>query len=177
MLDVEKSLKILKDHFSTVTPEEFAANLKEFCPELIEEELAYLNSNGLIDSNLNRSINGKTSTIEVDTITEFVSHFLPDLLRGGKMVFRTSESAEIIKSRKAQAIWSRLWPKIEAKEAALEAVIDAVNNPNSEDFQTVLKVQFRKLFDQDEELLKSVSQVWLQDSVDSISMNRSYQES
>jgi hypothetical protein len=44
MLDVKKSLKILKDHFKTVTPEEFAANLKEFCPELIEEELAHLNS-------------------------------------------------------------------------------------------------------------------------------------
>jgi hypothetical protein len=47
MLDVKKSLKILKDHFATVTPEEFAANLKEFCPELIEEELAYFNSNGI----------------------------------------------------------------------------------------------------------------------------------
>jgi hypothetical protein len=46
MLDVKKSLKILKDHFATVTPEEFSANLKEFCPELIEEELAYLNSVG-----------------------------------------------------------------------------------------------------------------------------------
>lgn len=43
MLDVKKSLKILRDHFATITPEEFAANLKEFCPELIEEELTYHN--------------------------------------------------------------------------------------------------------------------------------------
>jgi hypothetical protein len=171
MLDVQKSLKILKDHFATVTPEEFAANLEEFCPELIEEELAYLNSNGVSDSNFHRSTDGSQATIEVDAITDFISHFFPDLLRfNGKLLFRPSESAEemfgTIAFRKSQAIWEQLWPRIEAKEAALEAVMDVANNPNSEDFQTVLRVQFRKLLGQDDDLLKSIYQIWLEDSID-----------
>ncbi len=169
MLDVKKSLEILKDHFATVTPEEFAANLEEFCPELIEEESAYLNSNGLMDLNISRSINKNISTIEVDAIIDFICIFLSDLLRGSKTDFRIDDSTEMMNFWKAQAIWSRLWPKIEVKEAAIEAVVDAANNPDNEDFQTVLKVQFRKLLDQDEELLKSVNQVWLTDSIDDIS--------
>jgi hypothetical protein len=169
MLDVKESLKILKDHFATVTPEEFTANLEKFCPELIAEELAYLNSNRLVDSTSHRSINGNDSIIEVDTIIDLVSIFLPDLLRGSKTDFRMSESAEIILFCKAQAMWSQIWPKIEAKEAALEAVLDAANNPGNADFRTVLTVQLRKLLDKDEKLLESVSQVWLKDSIDSIS--------
>ena len=38
MLDIAKVTEILKHHFATVTPEEFAANLEKFCPELFEEE-------------------------------------------------------------------------------------------------------------------------------------------
>ena len=35
MLDINKCHKILEHHFVTVTPEEFLANLEEFCPEFI----------------------------------------------------------------------------------------------------------------------------------------------
>jgi hypothetical protein len=38
MLDLAKATKILAHHFDTVTPEEFAKNLKEFCPELFEKD-------------------------------------------------------------------------------------------------------------------------------------------
>jgi hypothetical protein len=38
MLDIAKATKILEHHFATVTPDEFAKNLREFCPELFEKE-------------------------------------------------------------------------------------------------------------------------------------------
>jgi hypothetical protein len=38
MLDIAKATKILEHHFATVTPDEFAKNLREFCPELFENE-------------------------------------------------------------------------------------------------------------------------------------------
>jgi predicted transposase YdaD len=38
MIDIAKTTKILEDHFATATPDEFAKNLREFCPELFEGE-------------------------------------------------------------------------------------------------------------------------------------------
>jgi predicted transposase YdaD len=38
MVDIAKATEILEHHFATVTPEEFAKNLREFCPELYEDE-------------------------------------------------------------------------------------------------------------------------------------------
>jgi hypothetical protein len=38
MLDIAKATQILEHHFATVTPDEFAKNLREFCPELFEDE-------------------------------------------------------------------------------------------------------------------------------------------
>ena len=35
MLDIDKCQEILEHHFSTVTCEEFLANLEKFCPEFI----------------------------------------------------------------------------------------------------------------------------------------------
>lgn len=35
MLDINKCQEILEHHFTTVTSEEFLANLEEFCPEFI----------------------------------------------------------------------------------------------------------------------------------------------
>ncbi len=38
MLDITKAAEILEHHFATVTPDEFAKNLRKFCPELFEDE-------------------------------------------------------------------------------------------------------------------------------------------
>jgi hypothetical protein len=38
MLDIAKATAILEHHFATVTPNEFAKNIREFCPELFEGE-------------------------------------------------------------------------------------------------------------------------------------------
>jgi hypothetical protein len=54
-IDIAKVTELLEDHFATVTPEEFLANLEKFCPELFEEEEDRSNGNG----NEDRSIDGK----------------------------------------------------------------------------------------------------------------------
>ena len=38
MLDFEKASKIIEDHFTNLTDEEFIINLKEYCPRVFEEE-------------------------------------------------------------------------------------------------------------------------------------------
>jgi hypothetical protein len=47
MLDIAKATVILEHHFATVTPDEFAKNLREFCPELFEDE-----QEGILDTDL-----------------------------------------------------------------------------------------------------------------------------
>jgi hypothetical protein len=42
MLDVVETQKILEDYFANVTPEQFMADLKNYCPELLESESAEL---------------------------------------------------------------------------------------------------------------------------------------
>ncbi len=37
MLDFDKATKILTEHFANLTPDEFEANLKKYCPELSPE--------------------------------------------------------------------------------------------------------------------------------------------
>ena len=38
MLDVVEIQTILEDYFANVTPEQFVADLKSYCPELLEAE-------------------------------------------------------------------------------------------------------------------------------------------
>lgn len=42
MLDVVETQKILEEYFANVTPEQFMADLKNYCPELLESESAEL---------------------------------------------------------------------------------------------------------------------------------------
>jgi hypothetical protein len=42
MLDVVETQKILEDYFANVTPEQFVADLKIYCPELLESEATEL---------------------------------------------------------------------------------------------------------------------------------------
>jgi SOS response regulatory protein OraA/RecX len=38
MIDIAKATKLLETHFASVTPDEFTKNLREFCPELFEDQ-------------------------------------------------------------------------------------------------------------------------------------------
>jgi uncharacterized protein (DUF433 family) len=98
--------------------------------------------------------------MEIATLTAFLSPFLPALLRlGGQAVDKATESAAgkfgEAAFAKAQAIWGKLSPKVAAKEAA----IDVAKNP-SDRTKLVLEVQLKKLLEQDEELMKAITQIF-----------------
>jgi predicted transposase/invertase (TIGR01784 family) len=44
MLDIDKSKEILENYFANVTREQFAIDLENYCPELVEAESANLES-------------------------------------------------------------------------------------------------------------------------------------
>ncbi len=103
--------------------------------------------------------------MDVVNLTAFISPFLPFLMKlGGKAMEKATESASgrlgETAFKKAQAIWEKLSPKVEAKEAAREAAVDVANNPNDEDLQIVLRLQLKKLLDQDAELLKLIAEIF-----------------
>jgi hypothetical protein len=107
--------------------------------------------------------------MEIVTLTAFLSPFLPSLLNlGGKAVEKATESASgkfgEAAFAKAQTIWAKLSPKVEAKEAAKEAAIDVANSPEDEDMQAALRVQLKKLLEQDEELMKAIEQILAADA-------------
>jgi hypothetical protein len=112
--------------------------------------------------------------MEIVTLTAFLSPFLPSLLNlGGKAVIKATESASgkfgEAAFAKAQAIWAKLSPKVEAKEAAKEAAIDVANSPEDKDSQAALRVQLKKLLEQDEELMKAIEQILKEDAPDETS--------
>jgi hypothetical protein len=109
--------------------------------------------------------------VEIATLTAFISPFLPLLLKlGEKAAEKITENAVGKFGEgpwtKAQAVWEKLSPKVEAKEAAKEAVTDVANYPEDEDLQVVLKVQLKQMLEQDEDLAKAIAQILQEDAPD-----------
>jgi predicted negative regulator of RcsB-dependent stress response len=112
--------------------------------------------------------------MEIATLTAFISPFLPFLLKlGSKAIDKASESMGSKFGEaafgKAQAVWGKLSPQVEAKESLKEAATDVANNPEDEDLQVVLRVQLKKLLEQDEELGKAIEQILEADAPDGTS--------
>lgn len=112
--------------------------------------------------------------MEIATLTAFISPFLPFLLKlGTKATEKATETAagkfgEAAWS-KAQAVWEKLSPKVEANEVAKQAMIDVANNPKDEDLQASLRVQLKKLLNQDQDLAKAMAQILQEDTSDGTS--------
>jgi hypothetical protein len=112
--------------------------------------------------------------VEIATLTAFISPFLPFLLKlGGKAAEKATETAAgkfgEAAWNKAQAVWEKLSPKVESKEAAKEAATDVANHPEDEDLQIALRVQLKKLLEQDEDLFKTIAQIFQEDAPDGTS--------
>jgi hypothetical protein len=112
--------------------------------------------------------------MEIATLTAFLSPYLPILLKlGGKAVEKATESAAgkfgEAAFAKAQAVWAKLSPKVEATETAKAAAIEVANSPEDEDLKVVLRVQLKKLLAQDEELFKEIEQILKEDAPDGTS--------
>lgn len=109
--------------------------------------------------------------MDIATLTGFISPFMPFLLKlGGKAAEKATESAAgkfgEASWGKAQAVWQKLSPKVEAKEAAQEAATDVANAPEDEDLQVTFKVQLKKLLEQDEALANAIAQILQEDGPD-----------
>jgi hypothetical protein len=109
--------------------------------------------------------------MEIATLIAFLSPFLPFLLKlGGKAAEKATETAAgkfgEASWTKAQAVWEKLGPKVEGKESATEAAVDVANAPEDEDLRVALKVQLKKMLDQDEALANAIAQILQSDGPD-----------
>lgn len=100
--------------------------------------------------------------MDISAIIAFISPFLPYLVNLGrqsteKLTEKASEQFSETAWQKAQVVWQKLHPKVRAKAAATEAIEDVVANPNDEEMQTVLRVQLKKLLQQDTELAHEIA--------------------
>jgi hypothetical protein len=98
--------------------------------------------------------------MDVIILTKFLAPFLPFLMNVGNKVFdgavaKAGEDAW----DKAKAVWAKLQPKVETKPAALEAAADVAKAPDDEDLQVALRVQLKKLLEQDELLAQEIARI------------------
>ena len=104
--------------------------------------------------------------MDIAILVKFLAPCLPFLLKvGNKAVEGASEKVGEDVWNKAKAIWAKLRPKVEAKEAAKEAVIDVAQKPEDKDLQASLRVQLKKILDADTALAEEIAQI-LQASTD-----------
>ena len=105
--------------------------------------------------------------MDVIVLTKFLAPFLPFLMNVGNKVFdgavaKAGEDAW----DKAKAVWAKLQPKVETKPAALEAAADVAKAPDDEDLQVALRVQLKKLLEQDELLAQEIARIMQENTQD-----------
>ncbi|MBD2078309.1 hypothetical protein H6F86_31365 [Phormidium sp. FACHB-592] len=105
--------------------------------------------------------------MNIALLTAFLAPFLPFLLKlGEKASEKAAEKFGEDAWSKAKAIWAKLHPKVEAKAAAQEAVVDVARHPDDEDSQASLRVQLRKLLEQDSDLAAVIASILQTDAPD-----------
>ena len=94
-------------------------------------------------------------------IVPFLAPFLPYLLKAGeKAAEEAGRKLGAAAWEQAQALWARLRPKVEARPAAQEAVADVAAHPQDEDALAALRLQLRKLLEEDAALREEVARLW-----------------
>jgi hypothetical protein len=96
------------------------------------------------------------------SVTTALVPLLPYLLKAGEKA--AEETGKTVAGQSwewAKSLWTKLKPKVEAKESALEAAQDVAQSPEDEDAQAALRVQLKKLLTEDQSLAEEVSQ-WLE---------------
>lgn len=100
--------------------------------------------------------------MDVATLTKdvvgFLTPFLPYLLKAGEKAAEGIWGQAAWES--AKTLWGKLRPKVEAKPAALEAVHDVAANPQDPDAAAALRLQMRKLLQDDQALAAEIARLW-----------------
>jgi hypothetical protein len=95
------------------------------------------------------------------SVTTVLAPLLPYLLKAGETAAEETGKAVAGESWEwAKSLWTKLKPKVEAKEAALEAAQDVAESPEDEEAQVALRRQLKKLLTEDQSLAEDVSR-WL----------------
>jgi hypothetical protein len=99
--------------------------------------------------------------MDIALLVKFLAPFLPFLVSvGNKAVEGASQKLGEDGWNQAKAIWAKLRPHVEAKEAAKEAAADVVANPEDEDSLGSLRKQLKKIFEADTVLAEEIAKIW-----------------
>jgi len=99
--------------------------------------------------------------VEIAALTSFLAPFLPYVVQAGQKV--AGKAADAIgdeAANYAQKLWDRLRPGVEQKPAAQEAVEEVAAHPEDEDALGALRIQLRKLLEEDQELAADLTKIW-----------------
>ena len=98
--------------------------------------------------------------MDIVTLTALLAPHLPTLMKlGGKAAESAASKIGADTWETAKKIWDNLSPTVEKKEAAKEAATDLANNPEDQDLQAALRVQLKKLLEQDKELEGAIAKI------------------
>ena len=101
--------------------------------------------------------------MEIAALASFLAPLLPYVVQAGQKV--AGRAADVIgeeAANYAEKLWQRLRPGVESKPAAQEAVEEVAKNPEDEDALGALRIQLRKLLEEDEELAADLTKIWQQ---------------
>src|SRR5829696_1658646 len=88
-----------------------------------------------------------------DALVITLAPALPYLVSGGtELVKKAGETLKEEGLELAKKLWARLRPKVEEKPAAIEAVQDVAKAPEDDDAKGALRLQIRKLLEEDASL-------------------------
>jgi hypothetical protein len=96
------------------------------------------------------------------SVTTALVPLLPYLLKAGDNA--AEETGKLVAGQSwewGKSLWTKLKPKVEAKEAALEAAQDAAQAPEDQYAQAAFRQQLKKLLTEDQSLAEEVSR-WLE---------------
>ena len=100
--------------------------------------------------------------------------FLPYLLKGGKAAAKAAfehigEKFVDAEWEQADTLFQKIWPKANEKQTTKavieEAAEDIKNDPHSQDARDILRLQFKKLLADDEELAESINDIYIRGNV------------
>ncbi len=99
--------------------------------------------------------------MDVAALTAFLAPFVPYLLKGGRVVAEEAGKAFGAEAwQHAEALWKRLRPSVEKKEAAQEAATDLAERPDDERVRGAFELQLEKLLANDGTLAADVASLW-----------------
>jgi len=107
--------------------------------------------------------------MDIALLTTFLAPFLPFLGKflgnlGEKAAEEAAKKFGVDSWEKAKAIWSKLGPKVEAKEEAKIAVQQVAAKPESQNRQSVLQEELEALFKENPDLAAAIAKIMQSDS-------------